>query len=111
MKTHATLIVLSLLFPAFCATAQDTRVHLPVSKQVQYISNQQWILSGKLLTVSSVGYPTWTISKDVMLISNRIVKQPSRANMISTGYSEQAISKGVHAIARRVPSGKERGRQ
>lgn len=110
MKTHTTIIIIIIIFNfllLFSATAQDLPLHRPVSKQVQYVSNKRWIYTERLLIVGSVGYLTETISKDVALISNKIVKQPSPANMISAGYPELAISKGVHKIARQVRSGKK----
>lgn len=92
----------------FFAAAQSEGTHRPVSKEVQKISNKDWLLNEDLLTVSSVGYPSWTLSKEVVLTSNRIIKEPLSGNMISLGYPVWTISKGVHKITRPVKSEKKR---
>lgn len=109
MRTYNLIILVSIFsLMTLFATAQSTVSHRPVSKEVQKISNKDWLLGEHLLTVSSVGYPSWTITKEVLLARNQITKESLSGNMISLGYPVWTISKAVHKIARPVKSEKKR---
>lgn len=109
MRTYNVIILVSIFsLLTFFATAGSAGSHRPVSKEVQKISNKDWLLGENLLTVSSVGYPSLTLSKEVVLTSNRITKESLSGNMISLGYPVWTISKGVHKITRPLKSEKKR---
>lgn len=112
MRTYNVIFLVSFFsLLTFFATAQSAGNHRPVSKEVQKISNKDWLLGEHLLTVSSVGYPSWTLSKEVLLTSNHITKESAPGNMISAGYPVWTISKAVHKIVRPIKSEKKRAPQ
>lgn len=99
MKTKTlTLLTGSLVLVAFLASAQSEtmRITRSVSKDVQKISNKAWLSNESLLTVSSVGYPVWTITKGVQPADRKFTGQRQSGNIISIGYPVWTISKGVH---------------
>lgn len=109
MRTYNVIFLVSIFsLLTFFATAQSAGNHRPISKEVQKISNKDWLLGERLLTVSSVGYPSWTITKEVLLASNQITKESLSGNMISLGYPVWTISKGVNKITRPGKSVKKR---
>ena len=103
MKTYniiSLVIVLSLL--SFVTLAQSSGPKRPVSKEIQKIANQNFLSSGDILTVASVGYPVWTISKCVQLSSNDLERIVTPGNIVSEGYPAWIISKGIHRKAVRI---------
>ncbi len=69
-----------------------------ISKDVQKISNRN-LSSGLSLTIASMGTPDWVQSKDVMKGSKMKNKRISEAgNLVSRGYPQWIISKGVQRI-------------
>lgn len=108
MRTYNVIFLVSIFsLLTFFATAQNVNNHRPISKEVQKISNKDWLLSESLLVVSSVGYPSWIV-KDAALMSNQITKESLPGNMFSSGYPFWTISKGVNKITRPVKSEEKR---
>ena len=96
MKTQN--IILTAVFSLFAvlASAQSNNTERTISKDVQKISNKSWLSTEQLLTVASVDYSSWIISKNVQLSNNQFGRTAGLGNMISTGYPVWIISKGVH---------------
>lgn len=94
MKTKNISFTIVLAMFIFNASAQNDITQRVISKDVQKIANKEMLSNERLLTVASLGYPAWIISKNVQAAGN---KQPVVAgNMISAGYPFWTISKGVY---------------
>lgn len=90
MKTSIKYIYLSLfLLSVVSAEAQSKVVWL--GKDVQAIQNNEILLASGL-TINSLGYPAWIISKDVQGSSDN---STDAGNVVSYGYPYWTISKGV----------------
>src|SRR5690349_4712056 len=74
-----------------------------LSKDVQRVSNKAYLerLSESQLTVKSLGYPYWIISKAVTKISNPVNEAIQESgNIASKDYPYWTISKGIGQITK-----------
>ena len=97
MKTQKIILTTVFSFFAVLASAQSNSIERSISKDVQKIGNKSWLIAEHLLTVASVDYSSWIISKNVQLRSNQS-STVALGNMISTGYPLWIISKGSHKL-------------
>ncbi len=98
MKTQN--IILTTIFSLFAvvASAQSNSIERSFSKDVQKIVNKSWLSTEHLLTIASVDYASWIISKNVQLSSNQFSRTVALGNMTSTGYPLWIISKRGHKL-------------
>lgn len=90
MKTYIKYIYLSLFLLLTVTADAQTRV-IWLGKDVQTIQNSEILLASNL-TVTSLGYPSWLISKSVQRDSGN---EAAVGNMVSYGYPSWIISKDV----------------
>jgi len=71
-----------------------------LSKDVQRISNKAYFerLSKSQLTIKSLGYPNWLISKAAARINSPNEGVQVLGNIVSLGYPYWTISKGIHQV-------------
>lgn len=93
MKTLNIILTLVFAISILTVAAQGNSAQRPVSKDVQKFANKS-LLSEELLTVASLGYPTWAVSKDVQVLSSE--RPAAGENMVSEGYPYWTISKGIY---------------
>ena len=98
MKTQNIFLTTVFSLFAVLASAQNNTIERSISKDVQKISNKSWLSTEQLLTVASVDYSSWIISKNVPLSSNQFERTAGLGNMISAGYPEWIISKRVNKV-------------
>jgi hypothetical protein len=71
-----------------------------LSKDVQRISNRTYFerLSESQLTIKSLGYPNWIVSKAVARIGSPNERVSASGNIVSMGYPYWTISKGIDQV-------------
>lgn len=100
MKTQNLILAIIVFLFAHVTSAQNNAVERSISKDVLKISNKSWLSKEHLVTVTSLGYPSWLISKKVVLVSNRFSED--LGNMVSEGYPLWTISKGIQRLVKPV---------
>lgn len=100
MKAQRMMLTVIFLMAAILVSGQTGPKHRPVTKEVQKISNKKRLNAETVMTVRSVGNPSAAVSKAVQLQdrSRRSSKKAARGNMVSRGYPELTISKGVYTL-------------
>jgi len=71
-----------------------------LSKDVQRINNKTYFerLNESHLTIKSLGYPNWIISKGAPRIGSPNEKVAASGNIVSMGYPYWTISKGIGQV-------------
>lgn len=95
MKTQNIFFVVVILCFTLASSAQKTAIERPISKDIVKVSNLSWLGKEHLVSIASLGYPSWTLSKRVVLVNNRFSDGASLGNMASNGYPMWTISKGI----------------
>lgn len=100
MKAQHIMLTMIFLMAAILVSGQTEPKHRPVTKEVQKISNKKRLNAETVMTVRSVGNHSAAVSKAVQLQdrSRRSPKKAARGNMVSRGYPEWTISKGVYTL-------------
>lgn len=94
MKTLNMILTIVFAISILTVAAQSNSAQRTVSKDVQKIANKKVLSDEQLFTVTSLGYPAWTVSKNVQIL-NTATEVPSVAgNVPSKGYPFWTISKG-----------------
>lgn len=102
MKTQNLILAIIVFLFAHVSSAQNNAIERSISKDVLKISNKSWLSKEHLVTVTSLGYPSWLISKKVVLVNNRFSDDSASGNMVSEGYPFWTISKGIQRSVKPV---------
>ena len=103
MKAQHVMLTMIFSLGVILASGQTAHKHRLITKEVQKISNKKRLNAETLTTVRSVATPPAAVSKAVQLQdrSRRASKKQSRNNMVSRGYPDWTISKGVYTLTPR----------
>ena len=98
-------IFFMVIFLSFISVAVNGQSHKAIpewylSKGVQRINNSAYLerISKSQLTIKSLGYPNWVISKAAARINSFNEEVQASGNLVSKGYPYCTISKGIGHI-------------